>query len=193
VIYNPLPDLELIPMNSKGFAYFGGPSPLKGFQVLVQSIGQVRNEAFRIKATGFKDKNEIKIEYIDKRIDILDWVTGEELVKVYSDIHTVVVPSIVPEPAPYVVYEAILRGRLVIGSRIGGIPEQLEGYKGCQLFEPRDHYQLAEKINTMLEIDIDDAQEIASYNREKLVREDHNRKMLSSFEDLMSRLFDLKK
>jgi glycosyltransferase involved in cell wall biosynthesis len=190
VIYNPLPDLELIPMNRKGFAYFGGPSPLKGFQVLVQSIAYVRNESFRIKATGFEDNNERKIGPIDKRMEIMNWVTGEDLVEVYSDIHTVIVPSIIPEPAPYVVYEAILRGRLVIGSRIGGIPEQLKGYKGCQLFEPGDHYQLADKIDAMLEVDVDEAQEIASYNREKLVREDHNRKMLESFEGLMNRLLN---
>ena len=57
-----------------------------------------------------------------------------------------IVPSIWPEPLPYVVSEALLSERLVIASRIGGIPEQVKGSEGAFLFQPGNHEQLAELL-----------------------------------------------
>jgi glycosyltransferase involved in cell wall biosynthesis len=188
VIYNPLPDLQSIPMRKKGFVYFGGASPMKGFQVLTQSISKVRNESFKIKAAGFRDAKWSGKVFPDKRVDLLGWVSEKDLSEVYSEVNAVLVPSIWAEPAPYVVYEAILRGRLVIGSRIGGIPEQLEGYEGCLLVEPGDPSDLAENMEIMLGFDLVEAQGFADLNRSKLIKMDHNQRMLESFEALMNRL-----
>jgi glycosyltransferase involved in cell wall biosynthesis len=187
VIYNPLPDLQLILMRKKGFAYFGGASPMKGFHVLAQSIPRVRNESFKVKAAGFRDANWAG-SLLDKRVDILGWVSEKDLSEVYSEVNAVLVPSIWAEPAPYVVYEAILRGRLVIGSRIGGISEQLDGYEGCMLVEPGNPFDLADKIERMLELDLGEAQGFADSNRDKLIKTDHNRRLVKDFESLMNRL-----
>jgi len=192
VIYNPLPDLQSIPITKKGFAYFGGSSPMKGFQVLAQSIPKVRSESFRMKAAGFRGSDKSGRELADKRVDVVGWVSEKGLEEVYAVTHAVLVPSIWAEPAPYVVYEAILRGRLVVGSRIGGIPEQLEGYEGCLLVEPGNPSDLAEKIEILEDIDLDEAQKIAEGNRDKLMRLDQNRRTLEAFESLMNRLSSVK-
>ena len=52
-------------------------------------------------------------------------VYGQVMENLYRSSRAVIFPSICPEPAPYVVYEALLRGRLVVSSNIGGVPEQV--------------------------------------------------------------------
>lgn len=188
VIYNPLPDLQRIPVNEKGFVYFGGTSPMKGFHILNQSLPKIHHESFKLKAAGFRDKYEPSESFNDKRVDVVGWVPEGKLADIYKGTHAVLVPSIWAEPAPYVVYEAILRGRLVIGSRIGGIPEQLEGYDGCLLVEPGNPSDLAEKIEASLELDIDKAQRYTDSNRRKLIEKNHNQRMLEAFEVIMNRL-----
>jgi glycosyltransferase involved in cell wall biosynthesis len=188
VIYNPLPDLKTIPMSGKGFAYFGGSSPMKGFHVIAQALPKIRNESFTLKAAGFRDSDKSGKELTDNRVNVLGWVSDKDLETVYSGTFAVLVPSIWAEPAPYVVYESVLRGRLLIGSRIGGITEQLEGYEGCMLVKPGDSSDLADKIESLLGLDLTEAQEYADSNRSKLVDYNANQRMLESFERLMSRL-----
>lgn len=188
VIYNPLPDLKLLLIRDRGFAYFGGASSLKGFNVLINALPNVPYEKFRLKAVGFRGNIDVSVS--DKRVDFTGWISSDEQTKIYSNIHAVVVPSIVPEPAPYVIYEAILRGRLVIGSRIGGIPELLSGYKGCLLVKPGDSLDLAEKIGIMQNIDLDEAQDLAYFNRNRLCSMDQNRAMVNSFEHIFKKLYN---
>jgi len=60
-----------------------------------------------------------------------------------SDI--VVVPSI-QEAFGLIVSEAMACGKPVIGSRVGGIPDQISDSKTGFLVEPRDIESMAEKI-----------------------------------------------
>ena len=53
-----------------------------------------------------------------------------QMAELYRRIRGVIVPSIVAEPLPYIVSESILRGRAIIASDIGGIPELVNGCKG---------------------------------------------------------------
>jgi len=70
------------------------------------------------------------------------------------------------EPAPYVVVEALLRGRLFIASRVGGIPEITEGAPGVRFVEPGDVDGLAGALNWALSMDRSEAVELGSKNRE---------------------------
>ena len=69
--------------------------------------------------------------------------------KLYSQIRVSIVPSIWPEPLPYLVSEAIMQGRFVVASRIGGIPELVEGCKGMHLCNPGDPYQLEKALESV--------------------------------------------
>jgi glycosyltransferase involved in cell wall biosynthesis len=63
----------------------------------------------------------------------------------------VVHPSVFPDPLPNAIREAMILGKPVIGSRIGGIPEIiLDGVTGC-LVEPGDPAQLARALHQLLE------------------------------------------
>lgn len=62
-----------------------------------------------------------------------------------------VTPSIWPEPSPTVVLEAMVMGHPVIGSRIGGIPEQIVNDVTGYLVTPGDSYELSKAMERLLE------------------------------------------
>ncbi len=69
---------------------------------------------------------------------------------VFAALDIVVVPSVQPEPFGCVVIEAMAAGTPVIGSRCGGIAEQIvDGVSGI-LFCPGSAEDLAEALNRML-------------------------------------------
>ncbi len=62
----------------------------------------------------------------------------------------VVVPSLWPENQPYAVLEAMLLGRNVVASRVGGIPELIEEGMDGLLVEPGSATELAGAVGTVL-------------------------------------------
>ncbi|WP_010237906.1 glycosyltransferase family 4 protein [Clostridium arbusti] len=133
--------------------YFGRLSEEKGIITLVKSM---KNVDFKLKivGTGPMDayiKKLIKSEGINDKIEILGFKQGEELIKLVSKAMCVVVPSEWYENAPYTILEAMALGKLVIGSRIGGITELLEdGLIGLN-FIPGSIEDLSNKINYIIE------------------------------------------
>jgi glycosyltransferase involved in cell wall biosynthesis len=71
------------------------------------------------------------------RSDVVDLVQGADVS---------VVPSLWPEPLPRSVMEPLACGTPVIASRVGGIPEVLEGWLSEFLVEPGDVNGLAERL-----------------------------------------------
>jgi glycosyltransferase involved in cell wall biosynthesis len=104
--------------------------------------------------------------------------------RVYRKIRAVIVPSIWNEPFGYVVAEAILRGRLIIASRIGGIPELVEGCKGAFLFDAGDSVQLAERIRYVSGLSKVSVADLCNGNRELFLKRFSNRETLQNFIDL---------
>ncbi len=65
----------------------------------------------------------------------------------YKMANVTVVPSILYDNSPMVVYESFMCSTPVVASRIGGIPELVKhGYNGF-LFEPGDNTELAKILN----------------------------------------------
>ena len=62
---------------------------------------------------------------------------------VYAACDVTVVPSVLPEPFGRVVMESMAAGTPVIGSRCGGIPEQISDGETGLLFEPGNERELA--------------------------------------------------
>jgi glycosyltransferase involved in cell wall biosynthesis len=106
----------------------------------------------------------------------------------YSQIQTVLVPSLWNEPWPYVVIEAIMQRRLVIASRIGGIPEQVEGCKGAFLCEPGDCRQLADTMEMVSGLNIEELNDIGSQSREVFLRRFNNESSIRKFINICEHL-----
>jgi glycosyltransferase involved in cell wall biosynthesis len=76
--------------------------------------------------------------------------TFEELWRIFSSFDVLVFPSVWEENAPLVVREALLAGRPVIGSRLGGVPEIVkDGHNGFT-FNPFVPGDLEDKIRKLL-------------------------------------------
>jgi glycosyltransferase involved in cell wall biosynthesis len=74
----------------------------------------------------------------------------EDLRDIYAAFDLTVVPSMMPEPFGCVVVESMAVGTPVVGTRIGGIPEQIvDGTTGL-LFEPGDEVGLARALSKLM-------------------------------------------
>ena len=117
--------------------YVGDLSKHKGVHILINAFKGLKSENIILHVLGKgKDEDEFKkIAGSDQRIIFHGFVPDEELTKLYQKANITVVPSIWYDNSPMVIYESLMNGTPVIGSRIGGIPELVEdGYNGY-LFE----------------------------------------------------------
>jgi len=185
IIYNPLPRLSIIEMKGDDFGYFGGPDVLKGFRVLYRALLRLNrygSRVMRTHSTKFHAPNEKLARTLGELGFLLyDKLDKSELDKVYENIRAVVVPSVWHEPWPYVVVEALVQGRFVIASRVGGIPEQVEGCKGVMLFEAGDYNKLADSMEFVAGLDREKIADYGFQNRETFLRRFDNESSIKGF------------
>ena len=192
VIYNPIPPLSRIELEGDDFGYFGGMSYLKGFEVLRRALTLLKNTSIKVYATNFSHLQAIKLADSLQKLGIVLYgrLERDEHPELYRKIRAVLVPSIVPETWSYVVTEAILRGRIVVASKIGGIPEQARGCKGVILFEPKDFRGLAEKIEYISSLPREKVSDLGAQNRETFLTNFSPEKPLTDFSELCNRLLE---
>jgi GT2 family glycosyltransferase len=75
----------------------------------------------------------------------------DEIPRVMASIDVLVVPSIWEENSPFVIWEAMLAGVLVVASRVGGIPEIVEHGRNGLLFEPGSVDDLERTLRRLLD------------------------------------------
>lgn len=69
---------------------------------------------------------------------------------VFAAFDVTVVPSVLPEPFGRVVMESMAAGTPVVGSRCGGIPEQISDGETGLLFEPGNEHELADALSKLI-------------------------------------------
>lgn len=190
VIYNPLPNIPLANVQADDFGYFGGSGYMKGFPVLYKAavyINNIKHERLKIHATKFSDSDE-KSSGMLREYGIFAYgkLSEEEYDDLRNRIRTVIVPSIWEEPLPYVVTEAMLGGKLLIASRIGGIPEQVVGCEGAFLFDAGDYEQLVDRVLYVKGLNRDAMIDLGLKNREQVMKQFSNEKILGNFIDLLT-------
>jgi glycosyltransferase involved in cell wall biosynthesis len=131
--------------------YVGSLSRHKGVHVLIAAFKGLNAENIRLHIVG-SGKDEVEFRRLagsDRRINFHGFVSDEELLQLYQKANVTVIPSIWYDNSPMVIYESLRHGTLVIGSRIGGIPELVEaGYNGF-LFEAGNVGELKELLETL--------------------------------------------
>jgi glycosyltransferase involved in cell wall biosynthesis len=189
VIYNPFPDYSDLEISGDDFGYFGGPDVLKGFRVLFKAVNRINSGKPKIHCTKFKTSNqEFEREVGEMGFSLYKRLEIAELEQLYRKLKSVIVPSIWNEPWPYVVVEALIRGRFVIASRIGGMPEQLEGCRGAILCEPGDSKMLAESIEHVHSLSRDEIVDLGFQNKESFLRRFNNDSSVKKFISLCENL-----
>ncbi len=129
----------------KGYVlYFGRLSKEKGIETLLRAH-QNLNPSIPLKIVGTGPlEAELRRKY--PRVDFLGYQGGEKLNNLIANAAFVVIPSECYENCSMMVLESMAFGKPVIGSRIGGIPEQIEDGKTGLLFEMGNENELKEKM-----------------------------------------------
>jgi len=130
----------------------------KGFGVLIEAISLVveKHKNIRIVIAG-KGPYHGKLIKLIKRLNLADYVKlvgvvpYEEIKKLYFYSDIVVFPSLHPEPLGRVPIEAMVAGKPVIASRVGGVPEVVDDGVTGILVPPNDPRALAETIILLVE------------------------------------------
>jgi len=197
VVYNPLPDLPPPKPKSEKplFVYSGGGSFIKGFHIFMQAAIEVskrcRDVCF-VLTGGWRRyrSNQLKLlkKMPSKVFKLLGRLPYEEVLKLYSSAWAVVAPSVWEEPLPYVVMESMAMGTIPIASRIGGIPEIVEGsYAEKTLFTPGDNEGLVSRLEEVFTLSREELASISVELRETAVR----RFSVEIIEDRLLRVFEV--
>ena len=168
--------------------YFGRLSKEKGVKTLLKAhAGMDKKYPLKIVGTGPLEE-KLKREFSDA--EFWGYKSGGELNELIRNAAFVVVPSECYENCSMVVLEAMAFGKPVVGSRIGGIPEQIEDNKNGLLFEMGNVEQLARKMGVLAEDKVL-RKEMGQAGREKLEREyslqDHCEGLLDIYSELLGR------
>lgn len=121
--------------------------PSKGMHILYEAgklLSQKRND-FKIYTTSFN-----LMLYNDWFIP-LGWLSREELLRLYHDSDICVVPSVWAEPFGITVLEAMVKGKVVVATNIGGLKEIINNNETGILFEGGNFYELSEILNKLLD------------------------------------------
>lgn len=131
------------------FLYVGRLSSEKGAHYLLEAMKELPSDIkLHIVGTGAE---ETKLKHYAEEnnltnVEFLGYKNREEIKDEYQNCIAVIVPSNWFEIFGMINIEAMINGKPVIGSNIGGIPEIIENNKTGLLFEPANVEQLKECI-----------------------------------------------
>lgn len=128
--------------------FFGRVSREKGVETLIDAYERLdRKIPLKIAGDG-PLLDRLKSKY--KNVDFLGYQEKNPMRKLIQDAAFVVVPSECFENFPMAVLEAMNSGKPVIGSDIGGIPEQIDDGKTGLLFEAGNTSALSGQMRRLL-------------------------------------------
>jgi glycosyltransferase involved in cell wall biosynthesis len=138
------------------FAFVGRFFHEKGIAVLLQAAALLQNEGkeFQLRLIGDGPQRPelealIKQYDLSSRVRITGYLTGPALTEALHDVRVVIMPSLCEETAGLAAIEQMMRGRLVIASRIGGLAEVVDN-TGLT-FPAGDAQALAEAMRSVLD------------------------------------------
>jgi glycosyltransferase involved in cell wall biosynthesis len=185
VIYNPIPTVSLVKkrFEKPTLLYLGGDSYVKGFYIFLEASQRVLNRHPNLKflCAGNYRRSESKylIGNLNKRYNeaynLVGHLQHRRVLMLYSISRALVFPSLTEEPLPYAVLEAMLTGTVPLASRVGGIPEIVEGtYAERLTFTPGHSEELANRMEIVLSLSQNQLADISSTLRESVVKRFNN-------------------
>ncbi len=149
ILHNGIDVAEYLPnLNDQGYGlYFGRISREKGIETLLKAHAAMATSVpLKVVGTG-PLLEELHSKYTGA--EFLGYKSSDELNCIIKNAAFVVVPSKWYENCAMAILEAMVFGKPVIGSRIGGIPEQIQDNKTGFLFEMGNSEELAEKMKIL--------------------------------------------
>jgi glycogen(starch) synthase len=138
------------------FAYVGRLVTEKGVSVLVEAARVLKNWSCRFQVLVIGDGPEREpLQALASSLDLdtevcfLGFQQGPKLEQSMNTVSALVMPSICEDVAPFSVLEQMMQERLIIGSKIGGLAEEV-GDAGLT-FEPGNANALAERMQQVIQ------------------------------------------
>lgn len=132
------------------FLFFGRFSIEKGILTLIEAYKKSGVKTPLVLVGGGPEDEKIrsfvKENELSEKVTFAGYVYGNRMVELLDRAKAVIVPSEWYENCPYSILEAMARSRIIIASRIAGLPELVEENKTGFLFEPQNSDELAQKI-----------------------------------------------
>ena len=148
--------------------YVGRISPEKGLPLLMAAARNCLDVVF--KAAGTYERMPNLPQQAPANFEFLGHLNAEALAEFYRACRIVVLPSTWFEGFPMVLAEAMLRGKPIVCSRIGGLPEIVDDGVTGLLFEPGNVEELAEKVRCLWDSP-DLCRQMGEAGRQKALRE----------------------
>lgn len=185
IIPNPVDIDTFIPNNAavekELILYVGRLQHLKGVYTLIKATTLILDKipSLRLILVGHNhnDPHQCKIKEdlikilkgknVLHKVEFLDRINRNELIKYYQKSTICVVPSLW-ENFPYTCLEPMSCGKPVVASRTGGIPEIIEDGISGLLFTPEDEKDLAAKIISLIQ-NPDKMKEVGKNARDRVV------------------------
>jgi glycosyltransferase involved in cell wall biosynthesis len=185
VVYNPLPPetINAEPRkelnNTPTFLYVGGDSYVKGFHMLLEAVKELGKQGVKAQIIlageygndNLKTLDELRSRYRGLEVLVLGRVSRDEILKLHEKAWGLVFPSIVEEPLPYAVVEAMALGTIPIASRAGGVTELLNDTVAQQfMVSPGNVNDPAKRISMITSLTTDEVKVLGFKLREEILR-----------------------
>ena len=154
--------------NGDCICYVGRVTPEKGVVDLVNAAKILNNAKFR--AVGSYHQMIDLVNTAPENIEFCGHVDRDKISSFYAESRIIVMCSTCYEGFPSTILEAMMKGKPVVASRIGGIPEIVDDGETGLLFEPGNAQDLAKKIQRLWD-DPRLCRKMGKAGREKALRE----------------------
>lgn len=169
--------------------YFGRFSEEKGIITLLKAHQNLDCRYKLIIVGAGPQKNQIT-DFINmhglKNVELPGPIYGSEMERIIEKSKMVIVPSEWYENCPYALLQALAKGKIVIASRIGGLPELIEDKKTGFLFTAGDETELSKSIDHVMNMSEEDY-DVMSEEISRKAFERHNWK---SYFDVLIREYE---
>ena len=157
VLHLPAPDVKTYsPPPSEGiprFVFLGRLTPEKGVSWLLRALKETTVPVhLDIAGEGFEEPELRRLAAqlnVQDRVTFHGWIDGERVHSLLREARALVFPSVWHEPGGTVAFEAMVNGRAVVMSRVGGMPEVISEEVNGLLVEPNDVAALARAIDRL--------------------------------------------
>lgn len=154
----PAPELRQVPFSRPQvacFAYVGRLVTEKGVPVLIEAAGILKRRGRTLRILLIGDgpersalQGQVRSLELEDEVTFLGFLKGERLAKAMSVVSALVMPSICEDAAPFAVLEQMMQARLIIGSNLGGLAEEIGD---CGLtFAAGDALALADQLDRVI-------------------------------------------
>ena len=142
--------------------------PVKGGEILINALKRLPDiliSQIKVDFYGFKPKQDTsKLKFLN----IKEFVPKKVLDNAYNKADICVIPSIF-DNSPNTVYEAMAYGKIVVASKVGGIPEIINSVDNGLLFDPQNINDLVHTLIKAIELVLSGESEKMRMNAQKRI------------------------